>query len=328
MTEHEENGTTERLLAHERLATGGLARWMRMCANNPWRVVLAWVAIIAILIFLVATIGGSLRDEFTIPGSDTQKATDLIEAEFSSEQGAVLNIVFAAPEGERLDTPARKAAIAQGDRAPEDDGVQARQGDGQGRPHERRRPVQQGHVLEGRAHRLRRGPVRPDDRGHRPAAGRGGGGRRPPDRRARRGHGRVQRRGRVPAARAGHLRGARPARGDHRAAVRLPHVRRDADPDRARDRRADDGLPAALHPRRADRHQHGHADPRLDDRARGRDRLLAVHRHPLQTATPRWPRAARCGSRGRLVGRPRGAVRRPHGRDLGVRASRSSGSTS
>ena len=82
-----------------------------MCANNPWKVVLTWVAIIASLIFLVATIGGSLRDEFSIPGSDTQKATDLIEAEFASEQGAVLNIVFAAPEGERLDTPARKAAI-------------------------------------------------------------------------------------------------------------------------------------------------------------------------------------------------------------------------
>ena len=99
MTEHGENGTTERLSAHERLATGGLARWMRMCANNPWRVVLAWIAIIASLIFLVATIGGSLRDEFSIPGSDTQKATDLIEAEFASEQGAVLNIVFAAPAG-------------------------------------------------------------------------------------------------------------------------------------------------------------------------------------------------------------------------------------
>ena len=111
MTEYEENGTTERLAAHERLATGALARWMRMCAGNPWRVVLVWVAIIASLIFLVATIGGSLRDEFSIPGSDTQKATDLIEAEFASEQGAVLNIVFAAPEGERLDTPARKLAI-------------------------------------------------------------------------------------------------------------------------------------------------------------------------------------------------------------------------
>src|SRR4051794_434515 len=111
MTEHGHNGTTERLSAHERLATGALARWMRMCANNPWRVVVTWLGIIAALIVLVATIGGSLRDEFTIPGSDTQRATDLIEAEFASEQGAVLNIVFAAPEGERLDTPERRAAI-------------------------------------------------------------------------------------------------------------------------------------------------------------------------------------------------------------------------
>jgi putative drug exporter of the RND superfamily len=60
---------------------------------------------------LVATVGGSLRDEFDIPGSDTQKATDLIESEFASEQGGVLNVVFAAPPGARLDTPERKAAI-------------------------------------------------------------------------------------------------------------------------------------------------------------------------------------------------------------------------
>ena len=73
---------------------------------------IAWVGIIAGLILLVATVGGSLKDEFTIPGSETQKATDLIEAEFAAEQGGVLNLVFAAPEGERLDEPAaRKAAI-------------------------------------------------------------------------------------------------------------------------------------------------------------------------------------------------------------------------
>jgi putative drug exporter of the RND superfamily len=84
---------------------------MRACASHPWRVVLAWLGIIAALIVLVATVGGSLKDEFEIPGSDTQKATDLIESEFASEQGAVLNLVFAAPEGERLDAPARKEAI-------------------------------------------------------------------------------------------------------------------------------------------------------------------------------------------------------------------------
>jgi RND superfamily putative drug exporter len=100
-----------RRAAHERLSTGALARWMRACASHPWRVVLAWLAIIAGLIVLAVTVGGGLKDKFEIPGSDTQKATDLIESEFASEQGAVLNLVFAAPEGQRLDTPERKAAV-------------------------------------------------------------------------------------------------------------------------------------------------------------------------------------------------------------------------
>ena len=100
-----------RLAAHERLSSGALASWMRACASHPWRVIVTWVGIIAALILLVGTVGGSLKDEFEIPGSDTQKATDLIEAEFASEQGGVLNLVFAAPEGEQLDTPERRAAI-------------------------------------------------------------------------------------------------------------------------------------------------------------------------------------------------------------------------
>jgi putative drug exporter of the RND superfamily len=102
---------TTRRAAHERLATGTLARWTRTCASHPWRVIGAWVGIVVLLIVLVSTVGGSLKDEFEIPGSDTQKATDLIESEFASEQGGVLNLVFAAPEGQRLDTPERRAAI-------------------------------------------------------------------------------------------------------------------------------------------------------------------------------------------------------------------------
>jgi putative drug exporter of the RND superfamily len=101
----------DRRAAHERLSTGALARWMRACATHPWRVVFGWVGIIVVLIVLVGSVGGSLRDEFEIPGSDAQKATDLIESRFTSEQGGVLNVVFAAPQGQRLDTPQRKAAI-------------------------------------------------------------------------------------------------------------------------------------------------------------------------------------------------------------------------
>jgi RND superfamily putative drug exporter len=108
MTDHP---TLDRRAAHERLSTGALARWARACATHPWRVVFGWIGIVVLLVVLVATVGGSLKDEFEIPGSDTQKATDLIEKEFASEQGGVLNLVFAAPPGQRLDTPERKTAI-------------------------------------------------------------------------------------------------------------------------------------------------------------------------------------------------------------------------
>ena len=108
---------TEHRAAHERLSTGGLARWYRTCASHPRRVFLSWVGIVVVLIALLVTVGGSLKDEFDIPGSDTQKATDLIESEFASEQGGVLNIVFAAPAGERLDTPENKQAVEDASRS-------------------------------------------------------------------------------------------------------------------------------------------------------------------------------------------------------------------
>jgi RND superfamily putative drug exporter len=109
---HPEAPARVRRAAHERLSTGGLARWMRACARHPWRVIVASLAVIVGLFILsFGIVQGSLKDEFEIPGSDTQKAVDLIESEFSAEQGAVLNLVFAAPEGETLDTPERRAAI-------------------------------------------------------------------------------------------------------------------------------------------------------------------------------------------------------------------------
>ena len=225
-------GNGERRAAHERLATGALAGWMRACATHPGRVILAWVGIVALLIVLVATVGGSLKDEFEIPGSDTQKATDLIESEFAEEQGGVLNVVVAAPEGERLDKPAYRAAIAQGGRAPPVARVQADRG--QGRLDERRGCLRSQQRLRRRPHRLRRGAVRPGDLRRGPRVGGRRRGRHARDARAGGADGRVQRRRGVPAARAGAAGVDRPADGADRAADRLPHVRRVRDPDRAR----------------------------------------------------------------------------------------------
>jgi RND superfamily putative drug exporter len=107
----EESPFERRRAAHERFSTGALARWARASAAHPWRVIVSWIAIVFALIALVATVGGELRDEFENPGSESQSATDLLESEFESEQGSVLNVVFAAPEGQRLDTPERREAI-------------------------------------------------------------------------------------------------------------------------------------------------------------------------------------------------------------------------
>jgi RND superfamily putative drug exporter len=97
----------ERRLAHE----GTRARIAGACARRPWRVVAGWAGIFVVLIGLNAAFHGKLINDFKIPGSDTQKATDLITAKFGAQKGAALRVVLAAPDGQSLDTPARSAAI-------------------------------------------------------------------------------------------------------------------------------------------------------------------------------------------------------------------------
>ena len=111
------------------------------------------------LIVLVATVGGSLRDEFEIPGSDTQKATDLIESQFASEQGGVLNIVFAAPQGERLDTPRAQGGDRAGGR--ELKSAEFKPTEATGAASRASATRSRRHVRRERAHRLRGGAVRP-----------------------------------------------------------------------------------------------------------------------------------------------------------------------
>ena len=74
--------------------------------------IVSWVSVFVLLIGLNAAFHGKLINDFKIPGSDTQKATDLINAKFGGQKGAALRVVLAAPDGERLDTPERSDAIA------------------------------------------------------------------------------------------------------------------------------------------------------------------------------------------------------------------------
>jgi RND superfamily putative drug exporter len=95
-----------------RRVTGTLASIARTQASHPKRTVFGGLLFFFVISFLAfGPLKGTLENKFVIPGSDAQKATDVLAAKFGERNGAVLQVVFKAPDG-RLDSPARKAAIA------------------------------------------------------------------------------------------------------------------------------------------------------------------------------------------------------------------------
>ena len=73
--------------------------------------IFSWIGIFVVLIGLNVAFHGTLINDFNLPGTDVQRATDLINSKFPVQKGAALRVVLAAPPGQRLDTPQRKAAI-------------------------------------------------------------------------------------------------------------------------------------------------------------------------------------------------------------------------
>ncbi len=283
-----------RLSAHERLSSGALASWMRACASHPWRVMITWVGIIAALILLVGTVGGQPQGRVRDPGLRHAEGDRPDRGRVRVRAGRRAEPRVRGARGRA----ARHARASRRDRGggPVDPGRRVRaDGDGPGRRgghHQRRRSLLGSDVLRRRPDRVRGGAVRPRDLRGGSRAGRRRPGRGSRSGRAGRRDRRVQRRRRVPADRAGHAGAPRPAGRADRAADRVPHDRRHGDPARTRDRRAHDRVPPALHPRRPHRHQHDHPAARVDDRARRRHRLLAVHRDALPAVPARRAVAA------------------------------------
>ena len=70
------------------------------------RAVLAiWVAVLVALGALAAALGGKVSDTFTVPGTESQRALNLLNREFPGTGGATARIVFAAPPGHTLIEP-------------------------------------------------------------------------------------------------------------------------------------------------------------------------------------------------------------------------------
>jgi RND superfamily putative drug exporter len=107
MNAHGTDAAEARRIAH----SGWLARFAGTCARHPWRVIGSWILIIIALGGLNAAFHGELINDFKVPGTDFQKATDLINAKFGAQKGAALRVVVAAPAGQRLDSGANRAVV-------------------------------------------------------------------------------------------------------------------------------------------------------------------------------------------------------------------------
>ena len=107
---------------HSAGPTGALARLARACAGHPWRTLSVWLALIVTVAFSASTFGGKLANDITIPGSDAQKAVDLLKERFPERSGDSTQIVFYSKDGLK-NAEAKQAIHDAGEAAAEVDGV-------------------------------------------------------------------------------------------------------------------------------------------------------------------------------------------------------------
>ena len=74
-------------------------------------VLVAWIALLAVVLACAMAFKGQTSDKFVVPGTESQQAQDLLEQKFPAASGASARVVFAAPEGEKLTDPDNRAAV-------------------------------------------------------------------------------------------------------------------------------------------------------------------------------------------------------------------------
>ncbi|MGH2959951.1 MAG: MMPL family transporter, partial [Solirubrobacterales bacterium] len=91
--------------------TGVLYAIGKFSANFRWTVIALWVALLAAVVLGASATGEHLSDNLTLPGTDSQAATDLLQSEFPDQANGMIPVVFVAPKGKTVDSSDQKSAI-------------------------------------------------------------------------------------------------------------------------------------------------------------------------------------------------------------------------
>ena len=82
----------------------------RWCIAHRRRVFVAWIAIAVLTTVVASAAGRNYATNFSLPGTESQRALDLLKQEFPAQSGDVDTIVFHTANG-TVDNPEVQAAI-------------------------------------------------------------------------------------------------------------------------------------------------------------------------------------------------------------------------
>ncbi len=105
LLDHPESGTD----GEARARPGPLGRLGRLAYRRRGRVLLLWLAGLAVAVGLSLTVSGDFQADYSTPGSDSRAAQDLLEQRFPAQSGDTVDVVVRAPQG--VTAPAVKTDV-------------------------------------------------------------------------------------------------------------------------------------------------------------------------------------------------------------------------
>ena len=84
-----------------------IARLTRFCIDHRRFVILGWIAVAIAALALSSAVGTRYATNFSLPGTESQRAADLLKRDFPAQAGDSDQIVFAAKQGKVSDPAVR-----------------------------------------------------------------------------------------------------------------------------------------------------------------------------------------------------------------------------
>src|SRR5881392_132688 len=91
--------------------TSRFVRLARLCKAHPWRTFGVWLVALVLIQVVASGVGKKEISNFRLPGTESQRAYDLLSTHFPAAKGDTDQLVYRARTGTLRD-PATKARIA------------------------------------------------------------------------------------------------------------------------------------------------------------------------------------------------------------------------